>query len=966
MFVRNSDANLFKHSLFLQLNDMCCNNQKTMRNIILVLLFGLINTICFSQGNVALTEKRNTFNEKGNYYFDKNDFKKAIVYYNMAFQKDGSDYFSVLKKAEAYTKLKLHLQAEECYRIVFETNPRLDNAYRLKYAYTLLANNKTEEFKKWLGIYSTYVDEEIQSENVIVSKENRIKFYKDTLIVLSSNAQAADTIRFKIKYEGYQHRRSSTTGPDQIFLVMGNGDEHSIKESASNDFNFSFMPMESYKLIVQRENIEATDIISNKRLTPEQRKAQFLKPEPIQKDEVILQKGMTYQFSSGKYKIQPQYLNAVKEMAGKYQSSGGNTVDLSILVKELQLSDGEVYTIKFAKADDPENTKKTLEISTITLNDQKINILGESFIVVLPDRLDENFAIQTNIEDLQKNFNPKKYSLTIDEGQFFKGGTQGSSDMMLSLKINTQNKAEVKPSNMFSASEISIVPGTEYILTLSKPDIATGKNIEIFVPLTKGVKYNLSSSVSDANYKTALAEFITGRKGLELVNEEVIDIAVLSKELEVQPGEDLTFTLLPVKQLVKKTTLPEDVKSTLTIDGEDKEIGRDEKFIINVPFNPSHKINIQTDLKYVQENFSPGSYTLQVDTVSFTSEIKIDTAGFSRFNNSGWLCMSVNTNSIADVETQDQFIANEVSIIPGKEYILTVSKVDAKTGETEEIIVPLIRQVKYDFTSNPAKEDVYKKEIEEFMAGRKDIETVDGTVIDITLLSKELKIEEGDEISFSLLPVKKLSKTPTTEEVAKSSLYLDNKVVEFTQIQKYTINMPLSENRQVNMQTNVEYLEENFEPTSFSVELDTIEFFSEITVDTTGYGDRVLKEEKDPVYDVVTVYFNVNEFALSPEAKNIIQEKVANELKADSRLYVTIKGYTDALGDATYNLNLSKKRAESVKDFLKTTGIEDSRFRTLSFGASQLLERNKNWKEMDEKELRKYRKVEIVIYLPKK
>jgi outer membrane protein OmpA-like peptidoglycan-associated protein len=213
----------------------------------------------------------------------------------------------------------------------------------------------------------------------------------------------------------------------------------------------------------------------------------------------------------------------------------------------------------------------------------------------------------------------------------------------------------------------------------------------------------------------------------------------------------------------------------------------------------------------------------------------------------------------------------------------------------------------------------------------------------------------------------KLSKTPTPEEPAMSSLFLDNKVVEFTQIQKYSINMPLSDDREVNMQTNIDYLRENFEPTSFTLDVDTLGFFSEITVDTTGIGARGIREEpvKDPVFDLVTVYFDLNVYALSPEAKNTIQKSVVDELKADSRLYVTIKGFTDALGDPGYNFNLSKKRAESVKEFLKTNGIGESRIRTLSFGASQLIEKNIDWKTLDESELRKYRKVEIVIYLPK-
>ena len=727
--------------------------------------------------------------------------------------------------------------------------------------------------------------------------------------------------------------------------------------------------MENYRLIIERENIQAEDILNNKKLTPQQRKRYFLNPPPTQKDELKLEKGMKYQFSSGKYKISPEYLNSLKDLAKSYQNHDANTIDLTALVKELQLSDGDVYTIKFERLEDSKDNYKKIEISTVTMNDKTINIYGQSFILVLPDRIKENFAIQTDIDEIKKNFNSKKASLKIDDAPLFKTENQPLNEYgLLSLLVNTKKIDEVKPANKISAKEISIIPGTEYLLSLSKPDPKTNEPIEVIVPLTKGVKYNFTSSQeSNSEYKQALAKFLLGRDNIELANEEVINISILSKELEAQPGEDLSFTLLPVKKPGKQTTVANEAKSSLTIDDKVFEISPNEKYIINVPFDGNRKLNFETDLDYVQKNFQPNEFTIDLDTVSFASEITVDTSGYGKFKSSGWLCMSVNTDSIEEVKKMDQFSAKEVSIIPGKNYILTVTKIDSKTGKKDEIIVPLLKEVRYDFTSNLDSEEAYKKSIEQFVAGKKDIKAADGTVIDITLLSKELKIKEGDEISFSLLPVKKLSKTATPDQPAKSSLYLDNKLVEFTQIQKYSINMPLNNEGQVNLQTNIAYLQDNFEPSSFKVDVDTMGFFSEITVDTTGYGDRARNEEsiKDPVYDLVTVNFNLNEYALSPEANQIIRKNVIEALKGDNRLYVTIKGYTDALGNADYNLNLSKKRAESVKEFLISNGIGENRIRTLSYGASQLLQKNINWKDLSESELRKYRKVEVVIYLPK-
>ena len=940
-----------------------------MRTLLSIVLFGLISNICHPQVSVEITEKRNIYNKKGDYYFDRKEFKKAISYYNLAYQKDTTDYFSVLKKAEAYTKLGWYPQAELCYRTVFESNQRPKNVYRLRYALVLLANNKTDEFRNWLKLYSEVVDEEIEGENYLVSSEKRLQLYKDTSIVLISEAGKTDTLNFKIRYEGYQFKRSSSEEPDELYVVLSNGDEFAITASGTNDFNFSFQPMENYKLIIQQENIAAEDILNDIKLTPEQRKRKFLNPAPIKKDELLLETGMKYQFSSGKYKISPQYINTLKELAGKYQGSDPATVDLTALVKELQLANGEIYTIRFVRVIDPDDSYKKLEISTVTMNDQTMNIYGQSFLLVLPDRMDENFAIQTDLEVLEKNFSPKKHALVVDDKPLFKQVLQPETEGMLSLSVNTSEIQEVPPENRLSAKEISIIPGTEYILTLSKPDPKTGENLEVIVPLTTGVKYNLSSTQKDdTEFKETLAELLIGREGLELTNEEIIYISVLSKEIEVKPGEELSFNLLPVKQYGKKSTEVVEIKSNLNLDGKVYEITRDQKYSVNVPFDLIQRVNFQTDLAYMQENFEANTYILRMDTVSFTSEISVDTSGYGNLRESGWLVsMSINTDSIEEVEKQNRFTAREVSIIPGKDYILTVSKVDGETGEVIEIIVPLTRNIKYDFTSNPASEDAYRESLNKFLAGRDDIETIDGEVIDIRLISKELQIKEGDEISFSLLPVRQFKKPPTPEPEARSSLYLDSKLVEFTQIQKFTINVPLTDERKMNMQTDLEHLQENFEPNSFTLDIDTLSFFSEITVDTTGYGDRVLTEEiiKDPVFDVVVVNFDLNEYALSPLSKNIIQGNVIDKLQEDKRLYVTIKGYTDALGDPGYNLNLSKKRAESVKEFLKSKGIGENRIRTFSFGASQLLEKNINWKELDESELRKYRKVEIVIYLPK-
>jgi outer membrane protein OmpA-like peptidoglycan-associated protein len=53
-----------------------------------------------------------------------------------------------------------------------------------------------------------------------------------------------------------------------------------------------------------------------------------------------------------------------------------------------------------------------------------------------------------------------------------------------------------------------------------------------------------------------------------------------------------------------------------------------------------------------------------------------------------------------------------------------------------------------------------------------------------------------------------------------------------------------------------------------------------------------------------------------------------------------ISGHTDNVGDAQKNLVLSKQRAEAVKAYLVSKGVEASRLNTLFFGETQPIATN--------------------------
>ena len=55
----------------------------------------------------------------------------------------------------------------------------------------------------------------------------------------------------------------------------------------------------------------------------------------------------------------------------------------------------------------------------------------------------------------------------------------------------------------------------------------------------------------------------------------------------------------------------------------------------------------------------------------------------------------------------------------------------------------------------------------------------------------------------------------------------------------------------------------------------------------------------------------------------------------DSSLRATIEGHADARGTNEYNLSLGQKRADAVKEYLVSLGIQGDRLSTLSKGEEQ-------------------------------
>ena len=60
--------------------------------------------------------------------------------------------------------------------------------------------------------------------------------------------------------------------------------------------------------------------------------------------------------------------------------------------------------------------------------------------------------------------------------------------------------------------------------------------------------------------------------------------------------------------------------------------------------------------------------------------------------------------------------------------------------------------------------------------------------------------------------------------------------------------------------------------------------------------------------------------------------QIAGLLKSAPDVQIRIDGHTDSIGTAEYNMGLSKRRADSVRDFLVNAGVQERQLTTEGFG----------------------------------
>jgi outer membrane protein OmpA-like peptidoglycan-associated protein len=90
---------------------------------------------------------------------------------------------------------------------------------------------------------------------------------------------------------------------------------------------------------------------------------------------------------------------------------------------------------------------------------------------------------------------------------------------------------------------------------------------------------------------------------------------------------------------------------------------------------------------------------------------------------------------------------------------------------------------------------------------------------------------------------------------------------------------------------------------------------------------------------VYGINFDTDSDIIKDESKPTL-DKIASMLKTSPEWKITIEGHTDSTSNAEHNQQLSERRAASVKNYLQGAGIDQSRLKTIGYGATKPLATN--------------------------
>lgn len=99
-----------------------------------------------------------------------------------------------------------------------------------------------------------------------------------------------------------------------------------------------------------------------------------------------------------------------------------------------------------------------------------------------------------------------------------------------------------------------------------------------------------------------------------------------------------------------------------------------------------------------------------------------------------------------------------------------------------------------------------------------------------------------------------------------------------------------------------------------------------------------VKAEKIEIYE--KIYFELDKAIIRPISFSILDQVVRVIVRNPQIKKIRIEGHTDSQGTDAYNLDLSRRRAAAVMEYLTTAGVDPSRLESEGYGESKPIDTN--------------------------
>ena len=121
-----------------------------------------------------------------------------------------------------------------------------------------------------------------------------------------------------------------------------------------------------------------------------------------------------------------------------------------------------------------------------------------------------------------------------------------------------------------------------------------------------------------------------------------------------------------------------------------------------------------------------------------------------------------------------------------------------------------------------------------------------------------------------------------------------------------------------------------------TVKTDLAALRSDLTSLKNDFGARISAVEGQVKF-AMPVHFGFDDAAVRSEDQAALERFAQVAAKHYPGATITVEGFADPAGSAQYNLRLSRERADAVRDFLVTKGMDGTLLKTVGYGKTRLV-----------------------------